>query len=216
VKNSNSSQFFLTFQAAPQIDGKHVIFGELVSGGAVLDLAETFGTKDGEITVPITITDCGIFTPFETPGCGYWFDKPDTESYTGISPVFMVRPRVVVLAPTSQGVKKFQSAMGNHVSFTSVSVQETGDDETALIVAAQRISELLGTFAVDVVIIAPACNNVKRFIDLPKTWKHRDMLLSVDEVVIEAKPVEALAAVFTKSWIAQRKTWQLDGASIQT
>jgi cyclophilin family peptidyl-prolyl cis-trans isomerase len=31
-KNSNTSQFFLTFKAAPQCDGKHVIFGQVVSG----------------------------------------------------------------------------------------------------------------------------------------------------------------------------------------
>ena len=31
-KNSNTSQFFITFQAAPQCDGKHVVFGKVVSG----------------------------------------------------------------------------------------------------------------------------------------------------------------------------------------
>lgn len=31
-KNSNTSQFFLTFKAAPQCDGKHVIFGQVVTG----------------------------------------------------------------------------------------------------------------------------------------------------------------------------------------
>lgn len=31
-KNSNSSQFFITFKAAPQCDGKHVVFGKVVSG----------------------------------------------------------------------------------------------------------------------------------------------------------------------------------------
>lgn len=31
-KNSNTSQFFVTFKEAPQCDGKHVVFGHVVSG----------------------------------------------------------------------------------------------------------------------------------------------------------------------------------------
>lgn len=31
-KNSNTSQFFITFKEAPQCDGKHVVFGKVVSG----------------------------------------------------------------------------------------------------------------------------------------------------------------------------------------
>jgi peptidylprolyl isomerase len=37
--NSNTSQFFITLAAAPQCDGKHVIFGRVVSGWEVLDAA---------------------------------------------------------------------------------------------------------------------------------------------------------------------------------
>lgn len=35
-KNSNSSQFFWTLAAAPQCDGKHVVFGRVVEGLEVL------------------------------------------------------------------------------------------------------------------------------------------------------------------------------------
>ena len=31
-KNSNTSQFFITFGPSPQCDGKHVVFGEVVAG----------------------------------------------------------------------------------------------------------------------------------------------------------------------------------------
>ena len=48
------------------------------------------GTTSGEPSVPIEITECGIYTPLKTPGAGYWFDKPDEEAYSGISPIFMV------------------------------------------------------------------------------------------------------------------------------
>ena len=81
-KNSNSSQFFFTLhaQGAPQCDGKHVIFGECISGQAILHTANTYGRQeaaatnggDATPTVPITITDCGVYQPLVTPGilCG--------------------------------------------------------------------------------------------------------------------------------------------------
>ena len=39
-KNSNTSQFFLTFAPAKQLDGKHVVFGEVEEGAEVLKLIE--------------------------------------------------------------------------------------------------------------------------------------------------------------------------------
>eukprot|EP00339_Tiarina_fusa_P001973 CAMPEP_0116999510 /NCGR_PEP_ID=MMETSP0472-20121206/2186_1 /TAXON_ID=693140 ORGANISM="Tiarina fusus, Strain LIS" /NCGR_SAMPLE_ID=MMETSP0472 /ASSEMBLY_ACC=CAM_ASM_000603 /LENGTH=305 /DNA_ID=CAMNT_0004698943 /DNA_START=89 /DNA_END=1002 /DNA_ORIENTATION=- len=110
-KNSNSSQFFFTLsEKTPQCDGKHVIFGEVQSGMEVLRAAEAYGTSGGEPTVPITITDCGIYRPLECPGAGYWYDQPDADSFTLMSPVFVVRPRVVVVAPSSSVVQKFAVA----------------------------------------------------------------------------------------------------------
>jgi hypothetical protein len=110
-KNSNSSQFFITLNATPQCNGKHVVFGEVVSGFSVLNYAKTFGSKDGTPSVPVTITDCGIFTPFETPAAGYWFDQPDNEAYSGVSPIFVVRPRVAVVAPVAAIVERFVKAL---------------------------------------------------------------------------------------------------------
>jgi len=89
-KNSNTSQFFITFGPAPQCDGKHVVFGEVVSGWEVLSEIETRGTKSGAPSVPILITSSGIYEPFITPSAGYWFDQPD-DSYSGSSPVFMCK-----------------------------------------------------------------------------------------------------------------------------
>lgn len=58
-KNTNSSQFFLTFGPAPQCDGKHVVFGRVVEGMDVLDAVEAVGTKDGCPTAAVIVSQCG-------------------------------------------------------------------------------------------------------------------------------------------------------------
>ena len=207
-KNSNSSQFFFTFAKAPQCDGKHVIFGEVVSGWEVLEAAEKLGTTDGEPTKEITITDCGIFVPLETPACGYWFDQPDPDSYSGISPVFMIRPRVLILAPNDAVCKKFESAMKTFVSCTAIPADSSLEDDVA---QGSKISELLGNFAVDVVILAPACQRAKGNVTLPQSWEGKG--IGIEEVVLESKPVDALATIRESSWLTKRANWQLDGSA---
>ena len=42
-KHSNTSQFFVTLAPAPQCDGKHVVFGRMISGWEVLRAVEGGG-----------------------------------------------------------------------------------------------------------------------------------------------------------------------------
>eukprot|EP00730_Choanoeca_flexa_P002651 TRINITY_DN1111_c0_g1_i2.p2 TRINITY_DN1111_c0_g1~~TRINITY_DN1111_c0_g1_i2.p2 ORF type:complete len:238 (+),score=47.25 TRINITY_DN1111_c0_g1_i2:1766-2479(+) len=59
-KNSNTSQFFITFGPQPKLDGKHVVFGKVVDGLAVLDIIEAAaGEGDGPPMHRIVISDCG-------------------------------------------------------------------------------------------------------------------------------------------------------------
>lgn len=44
--DTNGSQFFITFDAAPHLDGKHVVFGEVVKGWEVLDAIEAMETNN--------------------------------------------------------------------------------------------------------------------------------------------------------------------------
>ena len=44
---TDGSQFFLTFKATPWLDGKHTIFGEIVSGQDVMKKLEAAGTPEG-------------------------------------------------------------------------------------------------------------------------------------------------------------------------
>jgi len=46
--DTNGSQFFITFDAAPHLDGKHVVFGEVVKGWEVLDAIENMKTNSND------------------------------------------------------------------------------------------------------------------------------------------------------------------------
>ena len=42
--DTNGSQFFITFEATPWLDGHHVVFGEVLDGFSVVDAMEKIGT----------------------------------------------------------------------------------------------------------------------------------------------------------------------------
>lgn len=60
-KNSNMSQFFITYRATSDLDGKHVVFGQVVEGIQVLDkvAAEVKRAKDEGREPQVVIHDCG-------------------------------------------------------------------------------------------------------------------------------------------------------------
>ncbi|XP_014243211.1 peptidyl-prolyl cis-trans isomerase E [Cimex lectularius] len=61
-KNTNGSQFFLCFGPATWLNGKHVVFGQVIRGLEVLKLIEAVGTKSGKPTEKVTIINCGELT----------------------------------------------------------------------------------------------------------------------------------------------------------
>ncbi len=64
-KNSNTSQFFFTFAPCNNLNGKHVVFGEIVEGLDVLDRLESAGSEgEGKPTVSVIITSCGLIDDF--------------------------------------------------------------------------------------------------------------------------------------------------------
>lgn len=42
--NANGSQFFITLKAAPFLDGKHVVFGEILQEGEGMDVIDRIMT----------------------------------------------------------------------------------------------------------------------------------------------------------------------------
>jgi peptidyl-prolyl isomerase E (cyclophilin E) len=57
--NSNGSQFFITTEITSWLDGKHVVFGQVVSGMEVVRKMEQVGSQSGKPRVKVSIRDCG-------------------------------------------------------------------------------------------------------------------------------------------------------------
>jgi len=58
-KNTNGSQFFITTIATPWLDGKHVVFGEVVDGMDTVKKIEELGSQSGRTQKKITIANSG-------------------------------------------------------------------------------------------------------------------------------------------------------------
>lgn len=58
--NTNGSQFFLTFEPCPWLNGKHVVFGKVEIGQEVIEMMrKTPSDNNDKPRLPIKITKCG-------------------------------------------------------------------------------------------------------------------------------------------------------------
>jgi len=59
--NTNGSQFFVITnpRGTPHLDGKHVVFGQVVAGMDIVDQIEAVGSGSGATSKDVVIADCG-------------------------------------------------------------------------------------------------------------------------------------------------------------
>lgn len=60
TRSRNGSQFFITVAATPWLDGKHVVFGEVVEGMELVRRIEGLGTRSGVPRGKVSIGKSGV------------------------------------------------------------------------------------------------------------------------------------------------------------
>ena len=60
--NTNGSQFFITFEPTPWLNGNHAVFGEVTEGFDILKTLEANGTRSGTPKARFVITKSGELT----------------------------------------------------------------------------------------------------------------------------------------------------------
>jgi peptidylprolyl isomerase len=58
--NTNGSQFFITTNKTPHLDRRHVVFGKVAAGEAVVRAIEAVGSGNGSTRQPVRIKACGM------------------------------------------------------------------------------------------------------------------------------------------------------------
>ena len=59
-RNTQGSQFFITTAVTSWLDGKHVVFGRVKEGHAVVDAVEKVGSRSGQTSSKVVIVESGM------------------------------------------------------------------------------------------------------------------------------------------------------------
>ena len=64
--NTNGSQFFITVAETPWLDGRHVVFGRLISGESTLKKMENLGSGRGDVEKKVEFAKCRVLEGTES------------------------------------------------------------------------------------------------------------------------------------------------------
>ncbi|KAL3130719.1 hypothetical protein ABBQ38_000068 [Trebouxia sp. C0009 RCD-2024] len=170
--NTNGSQFFITTVPTPHLDGKHVVFGQVLQGYGVVRELEGVATEENDKpTYQCFIQDCGVLkagadlsTPQEE-GDPYPQYPDDADVPEGQSEVaFRVKAATDIKALGNDLYKKgdHQSAIRKYTKALSYLAQMTFPDEEAmakdLSSSSAEAAEQLKSVAVPCLLNRAACS----------------------------------------------------------
>ena len=74
-EDTNGSQFFITVDKTPWLNGKHVVFGRVkdLDSFNVVKHIESYGSQDGTPSAKIVIADSGLVTKESEARRGFFF-----------------------------------------------------------------------------------------------------------------------------------------------
>merc|ERR1719190_287673 len=58
--HTNGSQFFLCTKKTGWLDGKHVVFGQVIQGFSVVKMIESVGSSGGSTSAEVLVKECGL------------------------------------------------------------------------------------------------------------------------------------------------------------
>jgi len=92
--NTNGSQFFITTKATPWLDGKHVVFGEVIEGMDVvrkIEDCEKAGAQNSDPVVRIEVVECGEVDAEPDPNDPY---PSNPKKYEGEEPLESIAEKI--------------------------------------------------------------------------------------------------------------------------